>query len=246
MDTGTTRETGSVSDGGTTGTGDDTTSTGGSDGTTGTATTGDTTDGVTSGSTGTSTTGSGGTTGTTSGDTTDSTTGSATGTGSTDTAGDPITPAACLGGATPFTSEDCGRALKETCRAFDSEEACHAGGKFDIDEHVITCAWAKVVSFSDAEACTVDTATWRCEATSYDFIGCNDQCDTASQSPNDRLTASLGAPELYELPCERVTHGPIGEWTAASYIDQNGRQYMSCGAMEPPGLCNCTPEACEA
>ena len=202
------------------------------------------------GASGTATTGTGPATTGTATTTTTGGEGSTTETGAGGTTGGYAEPPTdCPAGVRPHTSEACGRALEEYCDSFDTEESCHDGNVFALDDWIFACAWAKVVSFSELGTCAIDTVEWRCVAGHEERNGsCANQCDPASLSPRDNLMASTTELQLYEMPCPRVSWGPVGEWTAQSYQDQHGSLFARChdGGSPPPAVCDCSADACGA
>jgi len=155
----------------------------------------------------------------------------------------------------PFGSEDCGGALKTLCRAQGTAQACEAQGPFSFNEgeYVFMCGWAKVVTFSDPDSCTVASVSGRCEAGILPFVGCGDPCvDIEESFLYDALVAILDESELIEMPCALgdALGGPIGEWTDLANQQERGEEpythYCSADWPPPPSLCNCYEVACEA
>lgn len=174
-------------------------------------------------------------------DITDTTTGAdATGEAESTTDGAAWPPDECPLDQSPFLRADCLGALQSACRELTDETACAAEPslRFIDDQYVIRCVWAKVVTFSDATACTVAAVMGRCEA-SVD-TACSDAC------AGEPLISDLQAIPS-ELEIVKMCGGPIGPWAAVG--SEPGAYVGACaGNVTPPAppLCDCAAVACAA
>ena len=181
--------------------------------------------------------------------------GGSTGTTGGTTEGAASLPPECAD-TNPFGSEACGGALKTVCRDQVTQQACEAQGPFSFSdgEYVFMCGWAKIVTFSDPDSCTVGSVSARCEAGLLALVGCGaDPCvDIEERSLYETLIAIPSQSELIEMPCSMgdALDGPIGEWTELANQQQQGENLYAQGCNSdfppPPSICNCYEVACEA
>lgn len=149
-------------------------------------------------------------------------------------------PDECPIDASPFLSPECLAALRSACNEHTGEDACAAEPRlaFADDMYIVRCAWAKVVTFSDAAACAVASVAGRCEA-SVD-TACRDAC--AGEPLISNLSAIPSELEIIEL-----CGGPLGPWSAVG--SEPGAHVGACAkSVQPPAppLCDCAAVACSA
>lgn len=161
-------------------------------------------------------------------------------------------PAACVY-ANPFAAELCGAALRTLCNSFTNERECSAQEPFSFNDgdYVFACGWAKVITFSDAESCTVGAVAGRCEAGFIAGPPCGDPCDGQPPDLYTGFVAIERESELVEMPCGlggSALSGPVGEWISLEYQREREVPIHPCGAdlPPPPRLCECAQAACEA
>lgn len=164
---------------------------------------------------------------------TSSTTEGDTGSSTTATTGEPGLPDGCAADQSPFLQEQCLASLRAACNAEASADECAA--TFAFDGYQVQCAWAKVVTFSDATSCTVASVGGRCEATIVNE-GCADVC--AGEDGFSNVTAIPSALEIIEL-----CNGPLGPWSA---VGSESDHLSTCHPTTSDGLCACTMAACGA
>lgn len=161
-------------------------------------------------------------------------------------------PAACAGLGSPFLDAGCLGELREACRSLTSEAACadQEPLTFSDGDYIVWCGWAKVVQFSDIDACTVASTTGRCEAgLEYTLFPCGDRC-TDEPDLHFSLHAEVAAMELIEMPCTPAGSylgGPLGPDSAVGA--EKGEFGSTCAPnIQPPAppLCMCRTVACEA
>lgn len=180
--------------------------------------------------------------------TTEDLTGS-TSSGSSSSGSPPGAPPECDGLESPFTSAECLTGLRDLCRAATSEADCGGTEPIIFDGgYVIACGWAKVVAFSDADACTIASVTDRCEAGIEQQIGCADKC-TDTPDLYASLKAIIADAELIEMPCSPaglVLDGPLGPSSAVGAPP--GETGTCAPDITPPApeICMCADEACAA
>jgi hypothetical protein len=162
----------------------------------------------------------------------------------------PGAPPECDGLSSPFTSAECLSGLRDRCRAATSESDCDALDLlvFEDGGYLISCGWAKVVAFSDIDACTIASVGDRCEAGIQQDIGCGDKC-TDTPDLYASLKAIIADNELIEMPCTDdglVLDGPLGPSSAV------GAPPGETGTCAPdivppaPAICTCAADACAA
>lgn len=160
-------------------------------------------------------------------------------TGSATTSGAAL-PDACSIDASPFLQPECLDALRLACNAHAAENDCAAAAPFAFDDggFVIGCAWAKVVTFSDATQCTVESVAGRCEARIDSE--CGDYC------AGDFMLSDVAAIPA-QLEIVQLCGGPLGAWSATDA--EPGTVVSTCAPnVEPPSdpLCDCATTACDA
>lgn len=146
--------------------------------------------------------------------------------------GDSWLPGECRIDESPFLRPDCLGALRSACGEHEDESTCVAEPalSFSDGSYIIRCSWAKVVTFSDADACTVASVAGRCEA-SVDKA-CN-------ESPTGNVDAIPSELEIIEM-----CGGPLGPWSAVG--SEPGEYVGSCAEnVKPPApaLCDCASVA---
>jgi hypothetical protein len=168
-------------------------------------------------------------------------------TGSTD-----VLPPECSDLGSPFLEEDCLGALQSACRAYAAENECTGQAPFVFGDgaYVVHCGWAKLVTFSDAETCTVESVAGRCEAGLEDTLsGCGDPC-VGEPDINHALSAIPSELVLLEMACTPGGNRLDGPLSPTSAVDSELENYTGTCApnIEPPApaLCDCAPVACEA
>lgn len=161
-------------------------------------------------------------------------------------------PAACVY-FNPFASEQCGAALRALCNNLSNERDCNAQEPFSFNDanYVFACGWAKVITFSDPESCTVGSVAGRCEAGLIAGPACGDPCDGQPPDLYTGFVAIESDSELVEMPCApggSALDGPVGEWASLAYQKERKVPIHPCGAdlPPPPRLCDCAQAACEA
>lgn len=153
---------------------------------------------------------------------------------------DPWPPDTCSLETSPFLQAECLDAMRLACNQRSEENDCTSapGLSFDGGGYEVRCSWARVVRFSDADTCTVQTVEGRCEA-SLEGLPCGDLC--AGESLVGNISALPSESELVQL-----CGGPLGAWSA---VDSPQMHAFGCGEnLEPPAppLCDCVDVACEA
>jgi hypothetical protein len=107
---------------------------------------------------------------------------------------------------------------------------------FDNEGYQIRCLWAKVVKFTDATSCSVESVTGRCEASVRTF--CGDFCGGNSLVGDIHAIPS-------QLEIIHLCGGPLGPWSAVG--NDNSSYSSPCGTGQAaPALCDCATVACEA
>lgn len=153
------------------------------------------------------------------------------------TTSEPGLPDGCAADQSPFLQEQCLASLRAACNAEATAEECAA--TFAFDGYEVQCAWAKVVTFSDATSCTVASVGGRCEATIVQEESCGDFCGGEALLSN--VTAIPSALEIIEL-----CNGPLGPWSA---VGSENDYTSTCGEnLSPPphAFCDCATAACAA
>ena len=165
---------------------------------------------------------------------------------------DPGLPAKCAGLKSPFLEADCLAALRDECRSFSSGEDCAGQEPFLFNEgaFAVHCGWAKVVEFSDAAACKIQTVKGRCEAgIEQTGLGCGGGCG-GEATPHYSLRADSDEMELIEMPCTLTGSylgGPLGPDSAVGA--EPGEYGKACAeGTTPPAapICACSSVACES
>ncbi|HWB76830.1 MAG TPA: hypothetical protein VG755_17810 [Nannocystaceae bacterium] len=157
-------------------------------------------------------------------------------TSSETTTGTPGLPDGCSADQSPFLQPECLASLRAACNSAASADAC--ADAFEFDGYGVQCAWAKVVTFSDASSCAIASVSGRCEATIVQE-GCGDFCADATSFGNVKAIPS--ALEIIEL-----CGGPLGPWSA---LDSESDHLSTCGEnLSPPqhAFCECATAACAA
>lgn len=148
-------------------------------------------------------------------------------------------PSECNAEHSPFVQPGCRNALGAACLAHTSEDDCLGTPPALFSGYTVVCSWSKVVRFSDPASCTVNSVSWRCEATlKQDFVKYYDPCDVDFTDFFASWTAIVSEQELvkaiYDTPIAPEVPG----------------YYGSCGeGLDPPQpqpICSCTDVACDA
>ncbi len=152
---------------------------------------------------------------------------------------DPWPPDACTLETTPFLQVECLDAMRLACNQHSEEDDCTSapGLAFARGGYQVGCSWARVVRFSDADTCTVQSVEGRCEA-SLEGLPCGDLC--AGNSMLSNISAFPSESELVDL-----CGGPLGSWSAVGSTQMHA---FTCGEnIEPPApeLCDCVDAVCE-
>jgi hypothetical protein len=158
-------------------------------------------------------------------------------TSSESTTDEPGLPDGCSADQSPFLQEECLANMRASCNAHADADEC-ATAAFELDQYGVQCAWAKVVTFSDAESCTVASVGGRCEATIVQE-SCGDYC--AGEDSFSNVTAIPSELEIIEL-----CNGPLGPWSA---VGSDSDYTSTCGEnLSPPqhAFCGCAMAACAA
>ena len=151
-------------------------------------------------------------------------------------------PEACSLDRSPFLQPQCLDALRLACNEHSAENVCTASPvlPFASGGYEIRCAWAKVVTFSDADSCTVESVDGRCEASIEGLLPCGgDPCT------EDSLMSSVSAvPSESEII--QLCGGPLGSWNAVGSTESYASVCEDGIEPPPPSLCDCTEAACQA
>jgi hypothetical protein len=153
-------------------------------------------------------------------------------TGSDSTGGTDVwPPETCALAASPFLDADCLDALRVACNAHAAETQCTAAEplSFDSGGYSIRCAWAEVITFTDAASCAGATISERCEAILEQFDGVSFEC-----------TAIPSALEIVVL-----SGGPLGPWSAVESDDDDVGPCAPNVQPPAPALCDCAPASCD-
>lgn len=148
-------------------------------------------------------------------------------------------PDTCSADQSPFLQESCLDSLRMSCNTHAEENECMATPVLFFDEggYGIRCLWARVVKFSDASSCTVESVTGRCEAS------VNGECEDFCSG--DFLLSDMSAISS-QSELIQVCGGPLGTWSA---VGAEQGYISTCGPNiqpPPPPLCDCGDAACGA